>query len=117
MRESVLGLMDVALPAEELEIIQKVLNAYSQDQVRYHLLRTRQAGASRFVSFHVLVPGDWTVQHGHHLLEQIEADLHKELPNLTVFTHLESIEDPASWDDEPLYDAKASPNRPPGEGD
>lgn len=117
VRESVLGLMDVALPAEEQEIIQKVLNAYSQDQVNYHLLRTRQAGASRFVSFHVLVPGDWTVQRGHHLLEQIEADLHKELPNLTVFTHLESIEDPASWDDEPLREGKNRPNQPPGEGD
>jgi divalent metal cation (Fe/Co/Zn/Cd) transporter len=48
---------------------------------------------------HVLVPGQWTVQRGHHLLERIEADVRQALPGVTVFTHLESLDDPASWDD------------------
>jgi divalent metal cation (Fe/Co/Zn/Cd) transporter len=67
--------------------------------VQYHSLRTHQAGAGRFVSLHVLVPGAWTVQKGHSLLERIEAEIRATLPQTTVFTHLESLEDPASWDD------------------
>jgi len=47
----------------------------------------------------VLVPGAWTVQQGHRLLERLEADIRRAVPNLSVLTHLESLEDPASWDD------------------
>jgi divalent metal cation (Fe/Co/Zn/Cd) transporter len=47
----------------------------------------------------VLVPGTWTVQRGHDLLEKLEADIRDALPHTTVFTHLEPIEDPASHDD------------------
>jgi cation diffusion facilitator family transporter len=99
VRESVLGLMDTALPAAEMEALRKVLDAYTRDGVEYHALRTRQSGARRFVSLHVLVPGDWTVHHGHQLLERIEADIRRLLPNVTVLTHLESLDDPASWED------------------
>ena len=79
--------------------MQAVLDRYATDGVQFHALRTRQAGARRFVSVHVLVPGQWTVQRGHHLLERIEADVRQALPGVTVFTHLESLDDPASWDD------------------
>jgi len=102
VRKSVLGLMDTALPVEEQNAIQSVLDTHRQSGVEFHALRTRQAGARRFVSFHVLVPGTWTVQRGHDLLEQIESDLRLALPNITVFTHLESIDDPASWEDATL---------------
>ena len=75
--------------------------------MQFHALRTRQAGARRFVSLHVLVPGDWTVHQGHTLLEQIERDIRAVLPNVTVFTHLESLDDPASWQDTTLDRAEA----------
>jgi divalent metal cation (Fe/Co/Zn/Cd) transporter len=77
--------------------------------VQFHALRTHQAGARRFVSLHVLVPGDWTVQRGHHLLERIEGDIRSSLPRATVLTHLESIEDPASWEDIELDRSRAAP--------
>lgn len=99
VRESVLGLMDTALPIEELDTIQKVLERYCKTDIRCHELRTRQAGSRRFVSLHVLVPGDWTVDRGHKLLERMEDDIRSALPDVTVLTHLESIQDPASWDD------------------
>ena len=67
--------------------------------VQVHALKSRVAGARRFVSLHVLVPGDWTVQRGHELLERIEAGIRGALPNTSVLTHLESLEDPASWED------------------
>lgn len=99
VRKSVLGLMDTALPAAEQAAIHQVLARQQQDGVHYHALRTRQAGARRFMSVHVLVPGVWTVHRGHQLLEQIEAEIRNEVPDITVFTHLEAIEDGTSWDD------------------
>jgi len=99
VRESVLGLMDTALPLEELNTIQKVLERHCQTGIQCHALRTRQAGSRRFVSLHVLVPGDWTVDRGHKLLERMEDDIRSALLNVTVLTHLESIQDPASWND------------------
>ena len=65
----------------------------------------------RFASVHVLVPGDWTVQRGHRLLEAIERDMRQALPGITVDTHLESLDDPASWDDTALDRPAASPSR------
>jgi divalent metal cation (Fe/Co/Zn/Cd) transporter len=65
VRNSVLGLMDTALPAEEQLTLQKVLEKHTQTGVQYHALRTRQSGARRFVSLHVLVSGIWTVRRGH----------------------------------------------------
>jgi cation diffusion facilitator family transporter len=102
MRQSALGLLDTALPAEELAVLRRVLDGYERDGVHYHALRTRQSGSRRFVSLHVLVPGQWTVDRGHHLLEQIEADLRGALANVAVFTHLESTSDPASYQDQTL---------------
>ncbi len=106
LRSSVSGLMDVALPAVEQDTIRKVLEVHRQAGVEYHALRTRQSGALKFISLHVLVPGDWSVHRGHQLLEQIEADISEALPNVVVFTHLESLNDPSSWDDVPLRSAK-----------
>jgi cation diffusion facilitator family transporter len=99
IRRSISGLMDTAIPGEERQRIEGVLAQYAREGVQFHALRTRQAGARRFVSLHVLVPGGWTVQRGHELLEKIESDLRGELPNTTVFTHLEPLDDPASWHD------------------
>ncbi|MEI7646483.1 MAG: cation diffusion facilitator family transporter [Chloroflexales bacterium] len=103
LRQSALGLLDTALPAEERREVVAVLARYvASEGVQYHALRTRQAAARRFVSVHILVPGSWTVQHGHKLLDQIEQDVRVALPNTTIFTHLEPIEDPASFADQSL---------------
>jgi cation diffusion facilitator family transporter len=99
VRESAYGLMDTALPADEVEQIETVLNKYAVDGVHYHALRTRQAGAQRFMSVHVQVPGAWSVQEGHSLLEDIDRDVRSVLQPISVFTHLEPIEDPRSWED------------------
>ncbi len=102
LRGSAMGLLDTALPAEDLSKLKAILDKYDQDGVRYHALRTRQSGPRRFVSLHVLVPGLWTVQRGHRLLERLEGDIRKALENVTVFTHLESLEDTASFEDQTL---------------
>lgn len=99
MRRSAGGLMDRALPAEELSEVYRVLAHHESSDVRFHALRTRQAGRRSFVSFHVLTPGLWTVQQGHDVLERVEADLRERLGNVTVFTHLEPVDDPVSFAD------------------
>lgn len=100
VRRSIAGLMDIALPAADMIAVRKVLQTYEQTGIQFHALRSRESGARKFVSTHVLVPGAWTVQSGHELLEKIEADIRRALPGAVVFTHLESLDDPASWDDE-----------------
>lgn len=100
VRRSILGLMDTALPAAERNAVLEVLDHFAADQgIEYHAVRTRQAGARRFVSCHILVPGSWSVQRGHLLLEQIEAGIRSRLTDVTVFTHLEPRDDPLSFDD------------------
>jgi cation diffusion facilitator family transporter len=99
MRVSVQGLMDAALPPSDLDQITSILDSYASDGVQYHALRTRQAGSQRFMSVHIQVPGAWSVQKGHSLLEELERELREALMPVTVFTHLEPLEDPRSFED------------------
>jgi len=85
-----------------------VLAPYRETGIDFHALRTRAAGQRRFVSLHILVPGSWTIQRGHALAEQIERDIIAALPKTTVFTHLEPVEDPISWEDQSLDRANSN---------
>ena len=97
------GLLDTALPSEELEKIYRVLSRHEDDAVNFHAVRTRAAGQRRFVSMHVLVPGYWTVKRGHDLSERIEKELANALQgNTTFFIHIEPSEDPTSFEDQDL---------------
>ena len=82
VRRSVGGLMDTALPVEDRVAVWQVLKGHEQAGVKFHALWTRQAGTRKFISLHVLVPGDWTVQRGHQLLERIEDDIRQAGPGL-----------------------------------
>lgn len=99
LRRSATGLLDAALPAEDLQAIDGALDDFRRDGIDFHAIRTRRAGQRSFVSLHVLVPGEWTVQRGHDLAEQIEGRLRDTVPGSHVMTHLEPLEDPASFDD------------------
>jgi len=114
LRRTVSGLMDTGLASADRAAIRQVFARYESEGVQFHALRTRQAGAWRFVSVHVLAPGYWTIHRGHALLERIEADIRQAGPNTTVFTHLESLDDPASWEDIGLE--RARPRDPPTPG-
>ncbi len=102
IKRSTLGLMDSALPPDELAAVTRILEKYTQKGIQCHALRTRQAASRRFVSVHVLVPGAWTVDVGHNLLEQLEADIRAALPEVTITTHLEPLDNPASHQDKEL---------------
>jgi len=107
IKRSALGLMDTAVTPETSEIIVKVLDDYVSAQgIDYHALRTRQSGARKFISVHILVPDEWTVQKGHELTEQIENDICSAVSDSIVFTHLEPLEDPLSFEDLELFRRK-----------
>ncbi|MBD2499220.1 cation diffusion facilitator family transporter [Anabaena azotica] len=99
LKETFFGLLDTTLPHEEMELIRRILDDYADQGIQFHAMRTRMAGTRRFISFHVLVPGAWTVRQGHDLCETIELRIIEALPGSNVITHLEPLEDPASWDD------------------
>lgn len=93
------GLMDAGLPAEQQQAVVDVLEGLRADGLDYHALRTRQSGQRAFVSVHVLVPGAWTVAQAHVRAEHLDAQIRAALPRASVFTHVEPLEDPASWHD------------------
>lgn len=109
VRRSALGLLDTALSESELERIRLVLAAREERGIQFHAVRTRRAGRRAFVSMHVLVPGEWTVQRGHDLAEEVEADIRAAIPGTTAFTHLEPVEDPASLRDQRIQPPGAGP--------
>lgn len=104
LRKSYHGLMDVSISAPQLEAVIQTLESYAKGGIKYHALRTRQAGARNFISLHIQVPGNWSVQKGHDLAETIESELRKVVPAASVSTHIEPVEDPRSWQDEHLED-------------
>lgn len=97
--ESAAGLMDRALSQEELAAVESVLERFRGRDTAFHALRTRRAGPRAFISLHILVPGNWSVQHGHDLAERVEAALRESFEQATIFTHLEPLEDPVSFHD------------------
>lgn len=93
------GLMDISLPKEDNDAIRDFLAEHSSERVRFHAMRTREAGYRRFLEFHMLVPGSWTVQHGHDVMEDLIDEMLEKWPELRVMGHLEPIEDPRSYED------------------
>jgi len=109
VRRSVAGLMDASLPTADIDSVKKVFAQHEAAGIQFHALRTRQAGTRKFVSVDVLVPGAWSVQQGHDLVEKIEAEIRAVVSDSSVFTHLEPLEDPLSWADEKLDRATDAP--------
>jgi cation diffusion facilitator family transporter len=121
MRRSFNGLMDHSLPADEQARVRAAIEAHLEPGMDYHALRTRQAGAHRFVDFHLLVPGSFSVRRAHTLGVRIEAAVQEALPGTEVVLHIEPIEERESWEDSALValeqaarraEAQASGERP-----
>jgi cation diffusion facilitator family transporter len=93
------GLLDVAIPQEELSSVKSILDSYKEQGVSYHALRSRQAAARKFMVVHLLVPGTWSVRKSHSLAEQFENRVGETISNANIVTHIEPIEDPLSMKD------------------
>jgi cation diffusion facilitator family transporter len=92
LRRSADGLMDAALPADEVARAAETIGAHLPQGASYHALRTRKAGTRRFVEFHLLVPGAMSVADSHALCDRIETALEAKLAKLSVTIHVEPNE-------------------------
>lgn len=99
LTRSVTGLLDAAIPDEDMYLLEQVLEELRQrEPVDFHALRSRESGRQRFVYVHLLVPGDWTVKHGHDLANEVSGLIQGALAGTHTFVHTEPIEDPSSYD-------------------
>jgi cation diffusion facilitator family transporter len=98
IRESAQGLLDTAIPTDDLEAVAEIFKQ-AEEGIIFHALRSRMSGMRKFISFHVLVPGEWTVEKAHLYAETIESAIREKIRNVTVFTHIEPNNDPRSWHD------------------
>lgn len=99
IKQSVLGLMDSAVPQKEYDRIKTILDQFCKKPIIYHDLLTRQTVYQTFVSAHILVPNNWTVKKGHDFIDKIEKELKKHISHLTFFAHIEPVDDKKSWED------------------
>jgi cation diffusion facilitator family transporter len=99
VNRSLAGLMDRALPADEIDALNRTLDRYRAQGIDFHALRTRRAGSRSFVSMHVLVPAQWSVAQGHDLAHKVERDIRESLPSASVLTHIEPLGYPESYRD------------------
>ena len=94
------GLMDATIPEEDLQKITTYLDSIKEQQIEYHSLLTRIAGQRKFISLHLLIPGEWTVKKGHDYADDVEETIISLFDEpVTVSTHIEPVEDPASMRD------------------
>jgi cation diffusion facilitator family transporter len=115
VRRSVDGLLDASLLPVDHQRVHDVIARFRTHAVDFHAIRTRRSGTRKFLTFHVLVPGEWSVQRGHDLLEAIEIELHQAIPQLHVTTHLEPSDDPSSFHDIELHRPITQPHRIPAD--
>ncbi|MCI4677677.1 cation diffusion facilitator family transporter [Rhodoblastus acidophilus] len=89
IRESSGGLLDEAAPTEQLALIRKALEANAGGALEVHGLRTRHAGKTTFIDFHLVVPGEMTVARSHEICDRLKAALTEALGEAVVTIHVE----------------------------
>lgn len=89
VRESVGGLMDEALSPELLARIRATVAKEAEGALEAHDIRSRQAGRSTFVEFHLVVPGEMTVNEAHGICDRVETALKSELGDAVITIHVE----------------------------
>jgi cation diffusion facilitator family transporter len=89
MKSSLSGLMDESVPAENLKNIREVIASEAVGALEAHDLRTRHAGKVTFIDFHLVVPGETTVNAAHDICDRIEAALKAKVVDAIVTIHVE----------------------------
>jgi cation diffusion facilitator family transporter len=92
VRDSVIGLMDVAVDPRKLARIKELISSSADGAIEAHDIRTRQAGKATFIEFHLVVPGSMSVEAAHQICDRIEAKLRDSLEDVMVTIHVEPEE-------------------------
>ena len=89
VKASLSGLMDEAVPADVLDVVQQVIATQANGALEAHDILTRQAGQITFIDFHLVVPGQMTVFDAHEICDRVEAARRRAMPGAKVNIHLE----------------------------
>jgi cation diffusion facilitator family transporter len=89
IRQSVIGLMDVAVEPGTLTMIRELISSNAEGAIEAHDIRTRQAGRMMFIEFHLVVPGSMSVEVAHTICDRIEARLRAAVENAQITIHVE----------------------------
>ena len=95
------GLMDKAMDGPDRADVDRILGSHCDParNIDVHEVRTRVSGRQEFIEFHLLVPGKWSIEHGHDILHAMEDDLRDRFPGVHIASHLEPIEDERAYGD------------------
>lgn len=97
--QSAEGLMDTALPEQELATLRAILDKYRAQGIDYHAIYTRRVSSRSFISFHLLFPCKWTIHQCHEIAKEVEKEIAEHFSFADIFIHLEPINDPEAYDD------------------
>ena len=99
MRQSADGLMDQALEPELREEIERTLEVFRHQAIRFDHVVTRRAGARRFVDLHMHMPAGWTLGRAAALRTSVEQALMSAVPGLRATIQLLPMDVEAHFDD------------------
>lgn len=93
VKRSIDGLMDIALPNPEIDIIKSCIEKYLPKGTYYRRLRTRKSGARRFIDFVIMMPGDNSVFNSHDICLKIEEEIQYNLNKSSITIRVEPARD------------------------
>ena len=102
VRRSFQGLMDAGLPEVEIKKIKEIIHKDLGSDWKFHALRTRKSGSRRFVDFHLLMPGKFSLAKAHEIASKLEHDLESAFEEMDATIHMEPLEDPKSWEEDSI---------------
>jgi len=99
VRRSADGLMDRALEPEVRAEIEKTLDLFRHQAIRFDHVSTRRAGQRRFVDLHMHMPSGWTLGRAAALRTSVEQALMSAVPGLRASIQLLPMDVEAHFDD------------------
>ncbi len=106
MKEGILMLLDVAIPKEEIAMIEEILKN-EKDINGYHYLKTRAAGSNVFISVHIVFTPDIKLYDAHLIGDKIEAKIRKAFEKIEkkahILIHLDPYDDTEINEEEDFF--------------
>jgi cation diffusion facilitator family transporter len=99
VRRSADGLMDRALEPEVRAEIERTLDVFRHQAIRFDHVVTRRAGQRRFVDLHMHMPAGWTLGRAAALRTSVEQALMSAVPGLRATIQLLPMDVEAHFDD------------------
>jgi cation diffusion facilitator family transporter len=85
-------LMDVSLPPEELERLERIFADHPEVK-DFHRLRTRKSGSERQIDAHILLRDELSLIEAHRITEEVEDQIRGLFPDVSVFLHMEPYQE------------------------